>query len=403
MKNHSALICLFFCLSACSLKNDSLEFKPVNFVNTQIGAIGHMLEPTAELVHIPHGMLRIYPLRSPGMVDAYTSSRFYGFPLNVPAHREGSIGRIMPYTLHDMIDINDLFSEYDHDFATSTPYYYGLFLEDFDIQAGITASERSGIMQFSYPAKSEPYILIQTPGDGYLELMENGAIQGFEMRFGMKHYFCILPDHTFTIEETSPQKGKNTSMKLKFSATPNPIHLRFGISFIDEKQARANLENEVENNDFEDVKRNAEKAWNIHLAGIEVEGADDDTKTAFYTALYRTSERMINISEDGRYFSAMGFYPFCPGSPYYLIGSPKFEKSSIHLGKGKKFTIEAKNVSRQNKYIQSARLNGRPLERAWFLHSEISKGGDLLFEMGSKPNKNWASDPKQRPPSFELP
>ncbi|MCC5928482.1 MAG: GH92 family glycosyl hydrolase [Cyclobacteriaceae bacterium] len=748
MKKNFLLVCLFSSLFTCSVKDEIPDFRPLTYVNTQIGAIGHMLEPTAELVHMPHAMLRVYPLRSPGVVDAYTSSRFYGFPLNVPAHREGSIGRVMPYILHDKTEINHLFSEYDHDFTTSTPYYYGLQLEDFDIHAGIATSERSAIMQFRFPELSEPYILIQTPGDGYLELMENGAIQGYEMRFGMKHYFYILPDQSFTIEEASPQNGKNASMRLKFSETPNPIHLRYGISFIDEKQARINLDKEVVNNDFEDVKRNAEKAWNTHLAGIEVEGADDDTKTVFYTALYRTSERMINISEDGRYFSAydgkvhndqgipfyvddwlwdtyrtshplcalwmpgqmehrvhsfirmyeqsgwiptfpmvygdrgamighhqaalisdawfkgirnfdvekayealkknamegtmipwqtgpateidefyreygyfpaigpdekefipqvnafeqrqavavtlehayddwclanladalgkkedadyfyqrahnyrnvfnpetgfmapkradgtwvepfdprfghgigsrayfaevngwnylwhvqhdpagliqllggekyaskkldqmfneplgmgkwmfkgrfpdatgitgqfvmgdepgfhvpylyvyngepwktqkrirmlmdtwftnsllgicgdedggamsawyvfsaMGFYPFCPGSPYYLIGSPQFEKVIIHLDKSKKFTIEAKNVSRQNKYVQSARLNGHSLERAWFLHSEIAEGGNLILDMGPKPNKNWASDPMQKPPSFKLP
>ena len=58
-------------------------------------------------------------------------------------------------------------------------------------------------------------------------------------------------------------------------------------------------------------------------------------------------------------FSALGFYPVCPGMPYYVIGSPLFEKSTIHLANDKSFTIIANNVSRQNKYIQSAKINGK--------------------------------------------
>ncbi len=63
-------------------------------------------------------------------------------------------------------------------------------------------------------------------------------------------------------------------------------------------------------------------------------------------------------------FSAMGFYPVCPGSPVYEIGSPIFAKTTIRMGNGKEFTIVADHVSAQNKYIQSAQLNGRPLNRA---------------------------------------
>ena len=98
--------------------------------------------------------------------------------------------------------------------------------------------------------------------------------------------------------------------------------------------------------------------------------------------------------------SALGFYPECPGSPVYEIGSPIFSKSTITLGNGKVFTIIANHVSAQNKYIQSARLNGRPLGRAWFQHGEISSGGALVLEMGNKPNLQWGSAPEDAPPSM---
>lgn len=98
--------------------------------------------------------------------------------------------------------------------------------------------------------------------------------------------------------------------------------------------------------------------------------------------------------------SAMGFYPVCPGSPVYEIGSPIFAKTAIRLSNGKVFTIVANGVSARNKYIQSARLNGKPLNRAWFSHSEIVDGGTLVLEMGDQPNRDWGSAPEQAPPSM---
>jgi len=98
--------------------------------------------------------------------------------------------------------------------------------------------------------------------------------------------------------------------------------------------------------------------------------------------------------------SAIGFYPVCPGSPVYEIGSPIFDRSVIRMGNGKAFTIVANHVSARNKYIQSAQLNGQPLERPWFRHSEISSGGTLVLEMGDRPNLSWGSAPKYAPPSM---
>jgi predicted alpha-1,2-mannosidase len=101
--------------------------------------------------------------------------------------------------------------------------------------------------------------------------------------------------------------------------------------------------------------------------------------------------------------SAMGFYPVCPGSPVYEIGSPIFEKTAIHMGNGKTFTIVAHNVSAQNKYIQSAQLNGEPLNKPWFRHADIDQGGTLALEMGDKPNLTWGSAPDDAPPSMSDP
>jgi hypothetical protein len=95
----------------------------------------------------------------------------------------------------------------------------------------------------------------------------------------------------------------------------------------------------------------------------------------------------------------MGLFEMDGGAstePAYEIASPIFNKITISLDPkyypGKEFVIEAKNVSSKNRYIQSAKLNGQPLNKFWFRHSELIKGGRLELEMGSEPNKQWASN-----------
>ncbi|WP_140939620.1 GH92 family glycosyl hydrolase [Sphingobacterium lumbrici] len=82
--------------------------------------------------------------------------------------------------------------------------------------------------------------------------------------------------------------------------------------------------------------------------------------------------------------------------PIYEIGSPIFERVDIHLGeqygRGKRFTIIAKNTSRTNRYVQQAHLNGKPLDNWWFPASELLKGGQLELEMGPTPNPLWGAD-----------
>lgn len=88
-------------------------------------------------------------------------------------------------------------------------------------------------------------------------------------------------------------------------------------------------------------------------------------------------------------FSALGFYPVTPGIPAYAIGTPRFGEATILLPSGKRFEIVARNLSAQNFYIRSATLNGAPLNRFWLRHSEIARGGKLVFEMSAQPNPSW--------------
>ena len=99
-------------------------------------------------------------------------------------------------------------------------------------------------------------------------------------------------------------------------------------------------------------------------------------------------------------FAALGFYPVNAVTGVYVIGSPLVNRASVHNPvNGTTFTIIAENNSPENMFIQSVELNGKELTRSWFIHSDIIAGGELHFHLGSKPNKEWASSPADRPPS----
>lgn len=97
-------------------------------------------------------------------------------------------------------------------------------------------------------------------------------------------------------------------------------------------------------------------------------------------------------------FAAMGFYPVCPGTPYYMLASPSFPVVTLYPEGGHPFTVKAKGASARNIYIQRATLNGRPYTRNYLNHADIVQGGVLELEMGPEPNREWGSSPSDCPP-----
>jgi len=89
--------------------------------------------------------------------------------------------------------------------------------------------------------------------------------------------------------------------------------------------------------------------------------------------------------------SSMGFYSVTPAADYYVIGTPLFKKATLHLENGKSFTIRAEGLTDKAFYIQSAKLNGTDYPRSFLLHKDIMNGGELVFQMGEKPNKSWGT------------
>lgn len=99
-------------------------------------------------------------------------------------------------------------------------------------------------------------------------------------------------------------------------------------------------------------------------------------------------------------FSAMGFYPVCPGTNQYVIGTPYFKKMTVTLPEGKKIVLYADNISRENRYIYSMTLNGQPYTKNYFTHEELKAGATVRYRMADKPNKNRGVENADKPYSF---
>ena len=84
-------------------------------------------------------------------------------------------------------------------------------------------------------------------------------------------------------------------------------------------------------------------------------------------------------------FSAMGFYPVCPGKAEYALGTPLFDSMALHMENGNTFRVVSPGAGDGLRYIKSARLNGRPLERPFLTHAQIVSGGELVLEMSRIP------------------
>jgi predicted alpha-1,2-mannosidase len=99
-------------------------------------------------------------------------------------------------------------------------------------------------------------------------------------------------------------------------------------------------------------------------------------------------------------FSALGFYPVCPGTDQYVLGAPLFKRLTLHLDNGKQFVISAPANGHANLYVQKAVLNGQVWDKNWIAYSTIQQGGEIEFTMGATPNKTRGTEPADFPYSL---
>lgn len=297
-----------FTLSACCVmfgsSVDAVK-DPVDYVNPYIGNISHLLVPTFPTIHLPNSMLRVYPER-----DDYTSVLLHGLPIVVTSHRGSSAFNLSPFQGNES-DLRPVIS-YSYDQEKLTPYSYSVYLDEQQTEVKFGLSHQSGLYEIQFSQDGPAYLVLNSRNG---EMKWNGeALSGFQLLDNNTRVFLYLkpeqtPEKVFvlnknTLADQTEASGRNACVVLRYSKEKEVLRLKYGISFIDAAQAQKNLNREIPAYDLKGLQQQARNTWNESLKKISVTGNSQKDKTIFYTSLYRTFERPVCISEDGRYFSA---------------------------------------------------------------------------------------------------
>ncbi len=322
VKTGIALLASVFLLASCTPGGEmsSPQKSPVDYVNPYMGNISHLLVPTYPTVHLPNSMLRVYPERAD-----FTGDMLSGLPVIVTSHRGSSAFNLSPYQGEES-GLKPVIN-YSYDQEKIYPYRYQVYLDDNNIDVDFAPSHQSAVYGITFEGEGPAYLIFNSR-NGQLK-SDGKSVSGYQfVDRKTKVYLYAETDKTpqqcgvvsvGTVKygETSVE-GKDAALVLSYGNDVKKLGVRYGISFISEEQAKKNLEREIAAYDVDVVAKIARNDWNDALGKIQAQGGTEDDKVVFYTSLYRCYERPVNLSEDGRYYSAFdGRVHEDGGRPFY--------------------------------------------------------------------------------------
>jgi predicted alpha-1,2-mannosidase len=298
----------------------------LKYIDPKIGNIGQLLQPTRPTVQLPNQMIRMYPERKDYMDDRISS-----FPLNIVSHRLGEVFSLKPSTKAISPDTWNQKFLYDEDLEVTRPWYYSTYLVDDDITVEFAPGKKTGIFRFVFPKNVSNKSLLfdlYNPGAGSWKFTDNQEIIGTETYhddikvylygvFNVAGKSGTVKSGVLLTQQAVEGKGVKSWISFPKGAS-DTVELRYAISYISPEQARKNYEAEIKNKSLADVKSTAEQTWKTAIDKIEVGGGTEAQKRSFYSAFYRCSERMIDITEDGKYYSGFDKKIHNTTRPFYV-------------------------------------------------------------------------------------
>lgn len=321
IKTGVALLASAFLLASCTAGGGiSPQKSPVDYVNPYMGNISHLLVPTYPTIHLPNSMLRVYPERAD-----FTGDMLSGLPIIVTSHRGSSAFNLSPYQGEEAGLKPVINYSYDHE--KICPYRYQVYLDDNNIDVDYAPSHQSAVYSITFEGQGPAYLVFNSRNGQLKSDGKNVSGYQFVDRKTKVYLYAetdkapqqcgVLADNTVKYGETSVE-GKDAALVMAYGNDVKQLGVRYGISFISEEQAKKNLEREIAAYDVDVVAKIARNDWDDALGKIQTQGGTDDDKTVFYTSLYRCYERPVNLSEDGRYYSAFdGKIHEDGGRPFY--------------------------------------------------------------------------------------
>jgi predicted alpha-1,2-mannosidase len=321
IKKISAIAFLLGCTGVCSnlkaqdSKAAKIEVKSdLDYIDPTIGNVGQLLQPTRPTVQQPNQMMRMYPVRADHIDDQIAS-----FPLLIVSHRLG-----MAFSMKPVLSLPKTAEDwkkkmtFDHDLEITRPWYYSTFLIDNGITVEFAPGKKTAIYRFTFPANAHAKCLLlehYNTGSSSWDLLSDNEIAATETYHGdIKVYMYGIFNTKCKID-----KADETKASVTFNGSANDtVELKYAVSFISAEQAKKNYEVELRATKFEQLTNDAQLAWQKVVDQVKVQGGTTAQKRSFYTALYRCYERMVDITEDGKYYSGFDKLIHTTNRPFYV-------------------------------------------------------------------------------------
>ncbi len=317
----SLLILSFFSIGSSFAQEDFTKY-----IDPTIGNVARFLVPTYPTMHLPNQMIRMFPIKKD-----YISDQIDAFPLQVTQHRSKGIFQ-MKVSLGELSDASwKKKMNIDHDLEVFHPWLYRTYLIDDHIRVSFAPGEKVAMYKIDFPKASEKNLLIKGSND-----MKSASIAGSSITLEEKIKYTTRGTHPVTREMSafvfalftddnnqiikgatiSSEKGK---LSISFpKEAPSTIILKYAVSYISYEQAKLNFEKELSTDSFDQLATAGKKRWEKVINQIQVEGGTEAQKRTFYTSLYRTYERMIDINEGGKYYSGYDGKVHQSDRPFYV-------------------------------------------------------------------------------------
>ncbi len=319
-------IAIIIVLSVCSMVSSFAQEDFTKYIDPTIGNVARFLVPTYPTIHLPNQMIRMFPIKKD-----YISDQLDAFPLQVVTHRSAGImqmrvglGEISAQSWRQKMNI-------DHDLEVVHPWFYSTYLIDEDIRVSFVPGVKSAVYKIDFPEGKKKNILIKGKGE-----MTGASIAGESFTLKEKIVYktrgifsetrimyayvygelCDANNQSISGAELNSEERK-FSISLPESSTSSAF-LKYAVSYISFEQAKINFEKELSNTTFDELAASGKKAWEKVINQIEVVGGTKAQKRTFYTSLYRTYERMIDVNEGGKYFSGYDGKVHESTRPFYV-------------------------------------------------------------------------------------
>lgn len=315
-------ICSVFYSAAATTKQEDFT----KYVDPKIGNVSQLLVPTYPTFSLPNQMLRMIPLK----VD-YIADQVSSWPLQVEAHRERGLMQMM-VSLGDVDNASwKKKMAIDHDLETVKPWLYSTYLVTDDITLSFTPSKKSAIYKIDFPQSAQKNVLIS--GTDKMEISKladhafsmheliNYKVRGITPTTRTMSIYCYAE---ITDANGKPLSGialtvsKNKLVVSSSISQKQTILLKYAISYISLEQAKQNYSIEIANKNFDQTASDAKIAWDKVINQIEVVGGTEAQKRSFYTSLYRTYERMVDVNEYGKYYSGYDAKVHTSTRPFFV-------------------------------------------------------------------------------------